>query len=287
MYRVRMGFKGPYKRRQLRYDGRRLAMLENHMQTAAEIAQERASNLKRRIADLGLEKNVADLSIDGYTVIENPASAEFFDRLRIEICRVTDRSKDIRRFPTNLLAEHRVFEEAVLIPKLNALYEHLLGEQFIISQVSASVKKTTPKTFRIHADMVGYDAPYAGYCVIATSIFCCDEFSAAAGATRFVAGSHQLRRPPVGDEGEAEARAVEAPKGSIVLWDGAMWHGNCSRELPGERVVLHLTCNRKNIRPIESYDDLNDEIINRNPPEFAAMLRRADRFERRAMVPDR
>ena len=257
------------------------------MNTAARNTMQRTLDLREKIARHGLEKNIADLAIDGYTVIEDAAPIEFFDRLRMRITEVAARVREQRRFPTNLLGEGEVFEEAVQIPKLNACYEHLLGPGFIVSQVSASVKRPTPKQFHVHADMTGYDSPFPGYCLIATSIFCCEDFTEASGATRFVPGSHNLRRGPVGDEGEAEAVAAHAPKGSIILWDGAMWHGNCARTLPGERVVLHLTCNRKNIRPIESYDDLPQKIVDRNPPEFAAMLRRNDAWERRGMVPDR
>ena len=254
--------------------------------TAATQIMARTDRLKRRIEDLGLKENVADLAIDGYTVIRNAAPPAFFRELRKAVCSVAERVRDFRRFPTNLLREGRVFEKAVQMDKLNALYEYLLGPGFIVSQVSASVKRTTPRSFAIHADMGGYDQPFPGHAAIATAIFCCDAFTETGGCTRFVAGSHHLRRHPVGDEGEAEARPAEAPAGSIILWDGAVWHGNCPRSLAGERVVLHLTCNRHNVRPIESYADIGAAVLERNPPEFARLLGFADRWERRRMVPD-
>ena len=256
------------------------------MTAAAEI-QARTGQLRERIDRLGLAGNVADLAIDGYTVVKDAAPMDFFAELRTQVMTTAERVRHMRRFPTNLLNEGRVFERAVQIEKLNVLYEYLLGPNFIVSQVSASVKRTTPKTFGIHADMNGYDQPFPGHAVIATSIFCCDDFTAAGGCTRFVVGSHQLRRAPIGNEGEAEATPVEAPAGSIILWDGAMWHGNCSRTLPGERVVLHLTCCRGNIRPIESYAGINPEILARNPADFARLLRIGDRWERAEMVADR
>ena len=255
--------------------------------TAATDVKARTDNLRKRIDQLGLATNVADLAIDGYTIIPNAAPMAFFRELRAAVVAVADSVRHLRRFPTNLLNHGRVFEQAVQIDKLNALYEFLLGPGFIVSQVSASVKRTTPKTFNIHADMGGYDQPFPGHSVIATSIFCCDEFTVAGGCTRFVPGSHHLRRQPVGDEGEAEAVPAEAPAGSIILWDGAVWHGNCARQIPGERVVLHLTCCRHNLRPIESYTDMDPAILARNPPDFAARLRIGDRWERTEMVPDR
>ncbi len=254
---------------------------------AAQTVRAKTENLRKRIDELKLEGNVADLSIDGYTVVRDAAPFSFFEELRENILTINLRTKDFRRFPTNLLNEGIVFERAVQLEKLNTLYEFLLGSNFIVSQVSASVKRTTPKAFAIHADMNGYEQPFPGHSVIATSIFCCDEFTEDGGSTRFVPGSHYLRRHPVGGEGESEAVAVAAPAGSIILWDGAVWHGNCPRALPGERVVLHLTCNRQNVRPIESYVGIDPEILRRNPPEFTALLGLTDRWERREMVRDR
>ena len=255
--------------------------------TAADDIKTRTADLRERIDRHGLAGNVADLAVDGYTVIRDAAPLDFFAELRTQVMAVAERVRDLRRFPTNLLHEGRVFEQAVQIDKLNTLYEFLLGPGFIVSQVSASVKRPTPKRFRIHADMNGYDQPFPGQAAIATAIFCCDEFSEAGGCTRFVPGSHHLRRHPVGDEGETEAVPAEAPTGAIILWDGAMWHGNCSRELRGERVVLHLTCCRQNVRPIESYEDIDAGILARNPSAFAKLLRIGDRWERRRMVADR
>ena len=254
---------------------------------AAEAVRAKTENLRKRIDGLQLEGNVSDLSIDGYTVIRDAAPLSFFDELRESVLHINQRMKGFRRFPTNLLNEGVVFERSVQLERLNTLYEFLLGPNFIVSQVSASVKRTTPKHFAIHADMNGYEQPFPGHSVIATSIFCCDDFTEDAGATRFVPGSHHLRRHPVDGEGESEAIAVNAPTGSIILWDGAMWHGNCSRTLAGERVVLHLTCNRQNVRPIESYRGIDPEVLRRNPPEFAALLGLNDRWERREMVRDR
>jgi hypothetical protein len=53
------------------------------------------------------------------------------------------------------------------------------------------------------------------------------------------------------------------------------------RSLPGKRVVLHLTCNRKNIRPIESYYHIDATILERNPPVLRQMLGFDDSWDRK------
>ena len=181
--------------------------------TVAAQVQARTGQLRERIDRLGLTGNVADLAIDGYTVVKDAAPMDFFAELRTQVMAVAERVRHMRRFPTNLLNEGRVFERAVQIEKLNVLYEYLLGPSFIVSQVSASVKRTTPKTFGIHADMNGYDQPFPGHAVIATSIFCCDDFTAAGGCTRFVAGSHQLRRAPIATKARLRPRRWRRRRG--------------------------------------------------------------------------
>ena len=51
--------------------------------------------------------------------------------------------------------------------------------------------------------------------------------------------------------------------------------GGCTSFVPGSQ--LHLTCCRQNIRPIESYDGISQDVLARNPPEFARLLRMGDR----------
>ena len=79
----------------------------------AEAVRAKTENLKKRIDGLELEGNVSDLSIDGYTVIRDAAPLSFFEELRESVLQVNHRMKGFRRFPTNLLNEGSVFEQAV------------------------------------------------------------------------------------------------------------------------------------------------------------------------------
>ena len=90
---------------------------------AAEAVRAKTENLRKRIDRLQLEGNVSDLSIDGYTVIRDAAPLSFFDELRESVLHINQRMKGFRRFPTNLLNEGIVFEQAVQLEKLNTLYE--------------------------------------------------------------------------------------------------------------------------------------------------------------------
>lgn len=75
-----------------------------------------------------------------------------------------------------------------------------------------------------------------------------------------------------------QAVPLEAPKGSIWLWTGSVWHGNYPRVIDGDRVVLHLTFCRVGIQPIEDYGHLDSAWLKDQPEEMASLLGRHNLF---------
>ena len=70
------------------------------------------------------------------------------------------------------------------------------------------------------------------------------------------------------------------PKGSIALWDGATWHAQGDRSIPGERVTLHQTYSRRILRTYDCYRDIDPAILDRNPPELTTLAGLDDVFEK-------
>jgi ectoine hydroxylase-related dioxygenase (phytanoyl-CoA dioxygenase family) len=67
-----------------------------------------------------------------------------------------------------------------------------------------------------------------------------DEFRADNGATRFVPGSHRLLQGPGGRIGEGSDDpggqvAACGPAGSILIFDGSVWHGHGANRSAGRR----------------------------------------------------
>jgi ectoine hydroxylase-related dioxygenase (phytanoyl-CoA dioxygenase family) len=241
------------------------------------------SDLAQRLAALGLERHAVELQLRGYTVVENAASAEFFAELRARILECVAQTPEGEggfpgaRTPLSfrtagmLLERGRIFEIAVCNPRLLALAEFMTGQGFIVCQVLGSVKEQGMGEIGLHSDYNFVREPFPAYPLLVTSLFACEDLTAEAGCPRVVPGSHRWQRHPSPGEGEEAAVPVECPRGSFVMWDGALWHDNRMRTLPGERVCLHVTFNRMLLRPFEQYA-LPREIIERNPPEFARLL---------------
>lgn len=50
------------------------------------------------------------------------------------------------------------------------------------------------------------------------------DFTADNGATVFVPGSHLSGRQPEPRAPFSDAHRAQAPAGSVILWDGRIWH---------------------------------------------------------------
>ena len=233
-------------------------------------------DLDERLASLGLTGNAHDLLEQGYTVVEGAAPLEFFERLRT---RIAECVAEVGAFVQTglLLARGRVFEEAVCNPHVLALAELLCGRGFILDQMMGTVRPQGDQGLSLHTDYDLIRDPFPPHPQSLTAVWACDDFTPEGGCTWVIPGSHRLRRHPRDGEREHEAVSIECQRGSILVWDGATWHGSHSRSALGERVALHVMFNRMAVRPFETYD-LPPETIERNPPEFASLLGLNDPF---------
>jgi hypothetical protein len=239
-------------------------------------------DLDQRLEALGLSANALDLALRGFTVLEDAAPLEFFERLRSRIIECVAEAGAFVQTGM-LLARGRVFEEAVCNPQVLVLAELMCGKGFILNQMVGTVRPQGDPGLPIHTDYDMIRDPFPPYPQVVTAVWACDDFTQEGGCSRVIPGSHQLRRHPADDELEGEAVAVECPRGSIVVWDGATWHGSYSRRAPGKRVALHVMFNRMVLRPYEAYD-LPAELIERNPPELATLLGKNDPFGKSSAV---
>lgn len=240
--------------------------------------------LSQELKALGIAEHAVDLILRGYTVIEDAAPLTFFDKLRELISGCRERA-GVPVLVGKLLQEDRSFEEAVCHPLVVTLAEFMCGQGFLLSQVVGTVRGPGAKGLRIHTDYNFIRDPFPVYPQVLTSVWACDDFTELGGCSRVVPGSHLWRRHPVGEiaEGEQQAVPVECPRGSIVLWDGATWHGSCPRQSSGERVALHVMYTRMVLRTFESYR-LPQDVLDRNPPLLASMLGMSDPFGKSSAV---
>jgi len=234
------------------------------------ISEELAPIIKK----LKLEENCRQLAMEGWTVVGNAAPEAFNARLRKKILECSGGSGGANM----LLAKDTVFAEAVMNPSLMAIAEYSVGRGFLISQVAGSVRSKGAKSIGLHADNNWVPAPFPAHNMLLTACWACDEYTKEGGATLVIPGSNNLHRHPDGDEVRALAGAIaiECPAGSVVMWDGNIWHSNYPRKTEGERVVAHITYSRLMMRPVEDYSAHADELIKTHGDTMAQLMGRED-----------
>jgi Phytanoyl-CoA dioxygenase (PhyH) len=234
-----------------------------------------SDELAPTIEQLGLTLNLDELRVNGYTVIE--VDRELTDRIRAATLRAVEdapgpNSSFDLAFATPL-GEDPVFEEACTHPAVLALAEYICGHGCTLSSVLATVR-IAGSALGLHCDQSQVPAPFPEHMVNLTACWVTDEFTKANGAFMIIPGTQRQRRNPTPDEGQAleGAIAVECPPGSVVVWDGAVWHGNYPRTEPGKRVVLHVTYTRIAYRPVHDFSYLTDDFRASASPKIRALL---------------
>ena len=244
-------------------------------------------DIEHRAKGLGIAQNLADLDREGYTVLENAFSADYAEEIREETRKNHEGRTEGASFrATMLLKRGRIWEEAAIHPWVLTVVEYLMGRGALIYQSDTIVKATGQETHPgLHAD---YGAsritePFPDYCVEGTAVWAIDDSHKEHGPTCILPGSFKNRRQVPPGTTQEGTRLIEMDCGSIAFWHGAIWHGSTPRTAPGYRTSLHNAYSRSFIRPLERYDDIDQSIVDRNPPVFSTICGLDDAFGKSGM----
>jgi len=112
------------------------------------------------------------------------------------------------------------FDELYVYPPVLAACRHLLKEPFRLSTMHARTLRPGASAQGLHVDFAGDDR---GWNMVGF-IYMVDEFRHDNGATCFVPGSHLCSGTAV------EPILACGPAGSMIVYNGAVWHGHtCNR----------------------------------------------------------
>ncbi len=246
--------------------------------------------LARELRELGLESNIVELEVCGFTVVPpaKVASAEFCREVREAVERTMLRRygrdglaperwanvNDIQRF---MLWEDRVFETLTWNPAGLGLAQYLLGTDCVLSLCAAWVKGPGEVRTGIHGDYLDpaltAQPEQMNNC---NMHYMLTDYTKDDGAISFVPGSHKWRRQVTPSDSKYwadRAVAVEAPAGSMVIWGNHTWHGSYPKKTPGLRMTLQCEYMRRRRQPEEAYrETVTQEALDRNPVRFAGLM---------------
>ncbi len=243
------------------------------MQAATDAHDPALTRILERIRDLDLERNLIDLTTQGYSVVPAVLTPAQIDRAKAAIVRRVQQHSGRRvdlstgagfegqTYVPYLLYDDPVFEEVLMAPEPLALITWLLGESCILSSMGCHFKGPGGEPLVLHSDNGnGMPAPFSDISQVANVNYALTPYSREAGALAMVPGSHRLARQPTGremrldgDRANPRAVAMDLAPGDAVVWHGNTWHGSFARQVPGVRMNLAVYFCRQHIQSQEQH----------------------------------
>jgi ectoine hydroxylase-related dioxygenase (phytanoyl-CoA dioxygenase family) len=191
---------------------------------------------------------VARIRAEGYAIVENAIEPELVEALASALEQLEsdlgvrpagnafEGARTVRIY--NLLARGDPFERVPVHDSVLPIVEGVLDPGCLISSLSSIAIDPGEIAQPIHADdmVIPLEKPHAP--IVCNSMWALTDFTEANGATRLAPGSHRWPNPEYG--GRYETIAAEMPKGSVLIWDGALWHGGGANSTDERRLGLAM-----------------------------------------------
>lgn len=142
----------------------------------------------------------------------------------------TTKGEKVSRLVWNLMNKGECFLPLIDHPKALPLIEHILGKQVLLASFGAHMNGSGNEMMPLHQDqwpLIPHHLPFAAW---ANVFWLITDNSPENGGTRLIPGSHKW--PDISSrEGNSKvvrdkAKSVTAPAGTIVVFDGRIWHSN-------------------------------------------------------------
>ncbi len=168
------------------------------------------------------------------------------------------------RHPEDLIRKDKIFDGVYTHPKVLAAAHHILRRAFRVSTLGGRDPLPGYGQQGLHTDWM-FRAPHEpNYAV--TALWLLDDFTPTNGATRLIPGSHLRDRPlPKAMQqptvNHPEQKIVTAKAGSVLVFNGHLYHSGTRNDSKLSRRVLQLTyIAREAARYPESAENLPERL---------------------------
>jgi ectoine hydroxylase-related dioxygenase (phytanoyl-CoA dioxygenase family) len=196
------------------------------------------------------ERSHADrLREDGWTVLPGAIDPDLVDALVADLDRleaalgVVPAENSFEGHHTvriyNLLARGPLWEQVPVHPEVLPVVESVLDAGCLVSSLSSISILPGERAQPIHADdqLLPLERPHVP--IVCNTMWALTDFTEENGATRIVPGSHLSPHNPAYGEHHDSVPAVMA-KGSVLVWNGSLWHGGGSNRSTERRVGVAM-----------------------------------------------
>lgn len=176
----------------------------------------------------------------------------------------------------NLANKGKVFDIFYTHPKVLAAVRQVLGGDVKLSSLNYRAALPGYGLQKLHVDWK--EPVEQGDYKVCNSIWLLDDFSAANGATRLVAGSHLWGKVPADvmenpEDPHPQEMILEAPAGTVVIFNSHTWHGGTTNTTSAPRRAIHsYFCRGDQPQQLDHQRYINAETRERISPSMRALL---------------
>ena len=226
---------------------------------------------------------VADIETQGFAICENFLGSEVLERLRTELAPIfaitgNRETRGKGRWSGtqtvhvhNLFGKTRAADEVAIDPVVLSILESVLGPQFQMSVGTAMNPGPGADAQGFHQDDGHWPIPRPHAPLVANTLIALDDFNPTNGGTRLVPGSHKWTDPV---DQKTEYVSVEMKAGSLLVWDGALWHaGGANSSQDQARRSINLNYNLAWLRQQENqYIGIPRSVLLKLPERLQRLL---------------
>lgn len=195
-----------------------------------------------------LQQHLERIETDGFTIVEDAIEPDLVDALAEDLLRLErelgivpssnefEGERTVRIY--NLLAQGGLYQRIPVHPSVLPIVEGVLDRGCLVSSLSSISIGPGEKAQPIHADdiLIPLEKPHVP--IVCNSMWALTDFSEENGATRVVRGTHRRESPVYGKHYESEP--AEMRKGSVLMWNGSLWHGGGANRTRERRVGVAM-----------------------------------------------
>ena len=232
--------------------------------------------------DAELSAHLARVTQDGYTILENVIEPELIDALAADLLRL---ERELGTVPAqnifegtrttriyNLLARGPLYQRIPVHAAVLPLIEKILDRGCLVSSLSSIAIGPGETPQPLHADDQVIPLPRPHVPIIANSMWAISDFTEANGATRILPGSHRRDHTPLLGTDYPTIPAV-MKRGSVMVYDGAMWHGGGANHTGQRRVGIAMNYCAGYIRQQENQQlGLAPDLVATFPPRLQELV---------------
>ena len=183
----------------------------------------------------------------------------------------------VSRLVWNLINKGECFIPLIDHPKIFPLINHIIGDKVILCSMGAHMNGSGNERMVLHQDQWPLVPHPLDFPVMANTMVLVTDNSPENGGTRLIPGSHKWPKIDYkianSSKYQEMAKSITAPKGSVIVWEGRVWHGNGLNRSGAVRSNISIAYLQSWIRPQEnSQYSVREEVIKKLTEKQKAVL---------------